>query len=178
MGAQLMAGNDWGSTEVTGLKELNEALKQLPENIAKNVLRGATGAGAAVIRKDAVARAPFYIPASVMWGGDGGMAKNHPPPGTLKKSIYQVRRRELSTLVQQVFAVAVRTGKGQRDKAGRSVDAYYWRFVEFGTSKMAARPFLRPAFEAKKLAAIDAIKDYLAQRIPREVDKLKKGPRV
>ena len=29
-------------------------------------------------------------------------------------------------------------------------DPYYWRFVEFGTSKMPAKPFLRPAFTAKK----------------------------
>lgn len=160
--------NDWASTQVSGLKELNAALKQLPDNIAKNVLRGATSAGAAVIRKEARQRAPVYT---------GDVQGNHPPPGTLKKSVYQSQRRNLSSLVKQVFHVGVRTGKGLKDKAGRSVDAYYWRFVEFGTSKMAARPFLRPAFEAKKLAAVEAIKDYLAQRIPREVDKLPKGKR-
>ena len=33
-------------------------------------------------------------------------------------------------------------------------DAYYWRFVELGTAKMAARPFLRPAFESKKEEAV------------------------
>lgn len=164
-----MAGNEWGSTEVKGLKELNEALQQLPQNIAKNVLRGATSAGAAVIRKEARQRAPVF---------DGQMSDNHPPPGTLRKSVYQSQRRMLSSAVKQVFHVGVRTGKSLKDKAGRTLDAYYWRFVEFGTSKMAARPFLRPAFEAKKQAAVDAIKDYLAERIPREVDKLKKGPRI
>lgn len=164
-----MAGNEWASTEVKGLKELNEALKQLPDNIARNVLRGATGAGAAVIRKEARQRAPVF---------DGQIGDKHPPPGTLKKSVYQSQVRQLSSLVKQVFHVGVRSGKGKKDKGGRSLDAYYWRFVEFGTSKMAARPFLRPAFEAKKLAAIEAIREYMAARIPREVEKLKKGPRV
>ena len=53
-----------------------------------------------------------------------------------------------------------------------SQDAFYARFVEFGTVKMAARPFLRPAFEAKKGEAVDAIKVYLERRIPAEVAKL------
>jgi hypothetical protein len=37
---------------------------------------------------------------------------------------------------------------------------------------MAARPFLRPAFETTKIAAVDRIKDYMIERIPREVEKL------
>jgi HK97 gp10 family phage protein len=44
--------------------------------------------------------------------------------------------------------------------------------VEFGTSKMSPKPFMRPAFEAKKNEAVDAIRDYLAKRIPEEVAKL------
>jgi len=164
-----MADNDWGSTRIDGLRELNEALKQLPANVAKNVLRGATNAGAAVIRAEAKQRAPVYTGSLI--------STDHPPPGTLKKSIVQRQVRELSSQVQQTIHIGVRSGKALKDKAGRSLDAYYWRFVEFGTSKMAARPFLRPAFEAKKLAAIEAIKKYMAERIPREVEKLPKGPR-
>lgn len=164
-----MSDNEWGSVNVAGLKELNAALSQLPDRIARNVLRGATAAGAAVIRKEARIRAPQYL---------GEVAQGHPPPGTLKKSLYQKQIRELSSVLKQVFYVGVRTGKKLKDKAGRSLDAYYWRFVEFGSQKMSAKPFLRPAFEAKKLEAIEAIKKYLAERIPREADKLNKGPRV
>lgn len=32
--------------------------------------------------------------------------------------------------------------------AGVKVSAFYYHFIEFGTSKLAARPFLRPAWEA------------------------------
>lgn len=163
-----MASNEWGSTEVKGLKELNEALKELPERVARNVLRGAAGAGAAVIRKEAQHRAPVYT---------GPISQGHPPPGTLKKAIRQSQQRQLSSLVQQTFHISVRATTA-RGKAGvKALGAYYWRFVEFGTSKMAARPFMRPAFEAKKLAAVEAIRAYMAERIPREADKLNKGPR-
>jgi HK97 gp10 family phage protein len=29
------------------------------------------------------------------------------------------------------------------------IDAYYWHFLEFGTVKMGAKPFIRPAAEAE-----------------------------
>lgn len=157
------------SVKVQGLSELAQALKDLPERIGRNVLRGATSAGAAVIRKEAKALAPVYT---------GPMSAGHPPPGSLKRGIYQSQQRQLSSLVQQTFHVGVRTGKGMKNKAGQSVDPYYWRFVEFGTSKMSPKPFMRPAFEAKKTAAVEAIRQYMAERIPKEAAKLKQGPRM
>jgi len=44
-------------------------------------------------------------------------------------------------------------------------DVYYWRFVEFGTAKMAARPFLRPAFEAQKQNALEVFQTVLADGV-------------
>jgi HK97 gp10 family phage protein len=44
-------------------------------------------------------------------------------------------------------------------------DSFYWKFLEFGTNKMAARPFLRPAFEANKEGAIEAIGKSLDETI-------------
>jgi HK97 gp10 family phage protein len=160
--------SDMLTVQVHGLKELNDALRDLPLAIGRNVLRGATSAGAALISKEAAAKAPVYT---------GDVSKGHPPPGTLRRSVYLKQIRELSSPISQTFYVSVRKGKNKADKKGRSLDAYYWTWVEFGTAKMAARPFLRPAFEARKLAAVDAIKRYLAERIPREAAKLKQGPR-
>ncbi len=151
---------------VDGLKELQAALKELPERIARNVLRGSVNAGATVIRKEAQARAPV---------SSGPARKGQSPPGTLKRALYQKQIRELSSLVKQTFIVSVRKGKQYRNqgkKGNLSQDAYYARFVEFGTAKMAARPFLRPAFEARKHDAVAAIKAYLERRIPEEVAKL------
>jgi len=33
---------------------------------------------------------------------------------------------------------------------GPNRDGFYGQFIEFGTSKMSAKPFLRPAFDGKK----------------------------
>lgn len=154
---------------IAGLSELRAALRALPQRIARNALRGAVNAGASVIRAEARARAPVYT---------GEVAKGHPPPGTLKRAIYQKQIAELSSLMNQVFFVGVRHGKKYRNqgkKGDKSQDAYYWRFVEFGTSNMSARPFMRPAFEAKKRDAVEAIKIYLTERIAREVAGLPKS---
>lgn len=43
--------------------------------------------------------------------------------------------------------------------------AYYLRFVEYGRSKMAAKPFKRPAYEAKKKAAAQAVADAIDSEI-------------
>jgi HK97 gp10 family phage protein len=43
--------------------------------------------------------------------------------------------------------------------------AFYLRFVEYGTSKMAAKPFMRPAYEAKKTAAAQAVADVIELKV-------------
>jgi len=42
-----------------------------------------------------------------------------------------------------------------------SSKAFYDRYIEFGTSKMPARPFMRPAFERHKEEATKIIKEHL-----------------
>lgn len=178
---------------VKGLRELNDALNALPQNIAKNILRGAVNAGAAVIRKEAALRAPVYQP------GKYGAPDERVDPGRLKRAIYQTHAPERSSAIVQTVLVGVRQGRDQRAKQrGKRVmnlDAYYAKWVEFGhwyvpprttgTRKahrakyaappgrfIPAQPFMRPAFEAKKNAAIQAIEQYLRERIPREASKL------
>lgn len=163
--------------QITGVEAVMAALNALPARIQQNVLRGAARAGAAVIRDEARLRAPVYT---------GKVSEGHPPPGTLKKNIYLTYVREQSTAAQQTYKVGVRSGKklqGQvkymkrRDGTTRAVvtnqDAYYWVFVEKGTSKMAAKPFMRPALDAKKADAIAAMQKYLADRVAKEVEAIK-----
>lgn len=150
---------------VAGLRELQQALAQLPIRVARNALRGAVNAGATVIRREAVQRAPVRT-------------------GKMRRAIYQKHAPEKSGLMQATYLVGVRSGKAERAvtkrvrRGGKVLtvtldrDAYYWRFLEFGTSKMAARPFLRPAFEVKKYDAVARIKEYLATRIEVEAGAL------
>lgn len=39
-------------------------------------------------------------------------------------------------------------------------DAHYWRFVEYGTRRMHARPFIRPARELEALAFAERIRQF------------------
>ncbi|WP_186275798.1 HK97-gp10 family putative phage morphogenesis protein [Burkholderia gladioli] len=149
---------------IQGLDELYAALRQLPDNISRNVLRGMVNAGATVIRQECVVLAPVYE-------GDDPRAD----PGLIKRSIFQKQIPERSNKQTQTFYVGVRVGKGRTVKLrGRvlAADAWYWRFPEFGTAKMAAKPFMRPAFEARKEAAIEAMKRYAEERLPKEFEKL------
>ena len=123
--------------------QLMKALSKLPKNIQNNVMTGATRAAANVIRDEARIRVPKKTK-------------------DLAKSIVSIKRRAESRN-QVKFSVTPSRGK---NKAG-------WRahFIEFGTSKMSAKPFLRPAFEASENKSLDAAKDYIAKRIPQEVAK-------
>jgi HK97 gp10 family phage protein len=82
--------------------------------------------------------------------------------GTLRRAIYMKQIREASDNSKQTYYVGVRRGKSERKK---NRDGYHFAFVEFGTAKMAARPFMRPAFEAKKVDAVEIIKKRLAERV-------------
>lgn len=184
---------------ISGLKELQEALKLLPQNIARNVLRGAVSAGAALVRDEAKRKAPVYT---------GTPAMGHPPAGTLKRAIYIKRIAERSSQFKQVFFVGVRRGK-KYQKQGKhgtlSQDAYYASWVEyghyyappgkhgFGTRRramnavafngggisgarfIAPNPYMRPAWDSQKRSAVQRIKDYLSARIPAETEKARRS---
>lgn len=129
--------------KVEGLKELADKLRGMGPDLSRNALRAAVRAGASTVRAEAINMAPQDT-------------------GRLRRAIYLKHIREKSGAHQQTFYVSVRAGKRYRK---RELDAYYWRFVEFGTAKMAARPFMRPAFEVRKGDALEAIKARLAARI-------------
>ena len=137
--------------EVRGLKELTDLLRSVPQAVHDKVLRGAVSSAAAVMRKEAIGRAPVYT---------FPVQKGHPPPGTLKKAIYQARVTEQCTPILEVWAVTIAKGKGARN------DAYYAAMVEYGTVKMTARSFFRPAFEATKAGASEVMRAYMDQHLP------------
>jgi HK97 gp10 family phage protein len=140
--------------KVQGLKELQMALNQLPANIQKKPLRKAVGGAAKIIRDEARRIAPVDT-------------------GNLRKNIVHQRSKRGSGRGREAWTIAVRRAKTKDDPRG---DAWYWIFLERegGTSKMAPRPFLRPAFEVKKAEAIDKIKAILAFEIDKEVARVKK----
>lgn len=127
--------------QITGLRELDAALKELAWPAARRALRKGMRRGANVIRDEARARAPVDT-------------------GHLKRSITTRERSDEGADMR--FAVEVPRG------------AFYGRFLEYGTSKMAAKPFLRPAAEAKTEEAVSTMRDALADAIEIELRRTKR----
>lgn len=156
-----------GNITITGLADLEKRLLEFPDRLAKNVLAGAFRAGAVVIQREARQIAPRSEAAHILYSKRTKAMKNSGQhyaatkilPGTLKKSIKVRLAPRKSREVPITYWVYV------------SARIWYWRFVEFGTSKMAAKPFLRAAFDTQKEKALERIREYLAARIEKEAAK-------
>lgn len=142
--------------KLAGFKELADALRELGPRVARNALRRAVAAAATEIRNEARSRAPKDT-------------------GEMAKDIMVKRERDTKGGMSAKYSVFVLTGKKSRMKGKRrdvSRDSFYWRFVEFGTSKMAAKPFLRPAFESRKEEAVKVIGEKLDEGIQKAAREL------
>lgn len=143
---------------IAGLDQLARALRELPPAIERKRLAKPVSDGAALIRDEAKRLAPEAVE----------VGKGHPPPGTLKAAILLAHIP--GPKLTATYAVWVRHGKKFQHvgKSGANQDAFYWTFVEFGTSKMAAEPFMRPAFESRKNQALDLIIDGIRYGVEAE----------
>lgn len=157
---------------VKGFAELKQAMLDLPAKIEANILRGALRAGAQVIAEEARRRAPYDT-------------------GAVKESVRVSARRRGADIY-----VTVKAGGRSRVKKSGKLDAgaYWAHWVEYGTAPhwikprdrkslliaglmreavkhpgARAKPFMRPAFDSAHLAAVSAVRDYIAARLPREI---------
>lgn len=155
--------------KIEGLDQVLATMAALPDSITKNVAAFAMRKGANVIAKEARSRAPVRT-------------------GHLQSRIAVRKRKKRGPGVGVAYSVGILGGasakyantrsnrrKGLVGKTYQKQDtAFYWRFLEFGTEKMPARPFLRPAFEAAGEAAITAITEGFRTGLARAVTKAMK----
>jgi len=150
------------SVVVTGMDELLAALRELPARLEKNVIKGGLRAAAKILVVEAQRRCPVSDKKYAQQLSKKGRASYiaNVKPGFLRKNI---RAKDVPGKAGTVKIIV-----GWRAKA------YYGVFVEYGTSKITAQPFLRPAFDTKKQEMIDDFKRYVAERLAREVATLKR----
>lgn len=157
--------------KLEGVDELKRTLKDLPKKIRERAVRSALRRAGQVISKDAKARAPVLSFAGAMKQNRWFRTRT---PGTVKKRI-SVRNSKFARQAgdEGVF-IGVRPlrGRAQTKRFGKAGarnpnDPFYWRFLEFGTSKMRARPFLAPAAASKGRQAIDTFLRDVAPAIER-----------
>jgi HK97 gp10 family phage protein len=143
------------SAKVSGIPELKAALAGLVPKLRRQALRNALAAGARVVRDEARRRAPVLQPT---------LRAPYRKPGTVRKAV-TVRTSKVARRAGDVGVfVNVRPAKPGQRGAKSPNDPFYWRFLEFGTSKMAARPFLQAG--ARKLTdALAAFKKLIGPQI-------------
>lgn len=147
-----------GSVSILGLGELQADFERLSRAAGNKVVRDAVMAGARVARDKARSLAPVDT-------------------GRLKKNITATRLKQSETPTCATAGLRVKKPKGKttksikgRGKKSRSTKAvydapYYWWFVEYGTSKNPAAPFMRPAWDNSLPQIEKAVTDKLAQGI-------------
>lgn len=158
------------TVRVTGLDGVLERLKSLPPELGSKgggPARAALAKGARLFRDQAIANAPRdtgLLQESIVARRDSrpGMA------GASEAYYVGVRRK-----ARRYANTKRNRGKG---RAGKTYfvegTAFYWIWLEFGSEKMRARPFLRPAFEARKEEALNVIVDELRRGLDRATAKL------
>lgn len=149
--------------QVEGLASLLGKLRTLPVKLQKKALRAAMRKGANVIKDAAKATAKqiddpetseaIYKNLAVQFSSrksrqEGGVV--------MRVGVLGGARKYGNTKENVRRGRAGQTYKTLGDKTNPGGDTWYWRFIELGTSRQPARPFLRPAMEQSGQGAIDA----------------------
>lgn len=146
--------------KINGLAELQKALDTLPEKIQTNIMRGALRAGAKVIASDAKGTAAFVDRTGalresirVTTSVRGGIAKASVVSGPSKTNPvpFYARFVEYGTKAHIIKA-----------KAGKLLAIGVSQVLHPGAKKHA---FMRPAFDGKAQAAIEASREYVRARL-------------
>ena len=126
---------------IEGLDNLKRKLSEVPKAMRKRVLRNALAAGAREVRDVAKRNAPVLTLGT-------SLKAPYRKPGTVKQAI-RVRTSKADRRAGDVGVfVNVRPAKAGQRGAKNPNDPFYWRFLEFGTKKMPAKPFLQRATSA------------------------------
>jgi HK97 gp10 family phage protein len=147
------------------VKKVIDKLKTLPKELRtekrKEILRDA----AEPMIKAAQAKAPrneSNRPRTITLK-KGGKVTYY--PGNLSLSVQELKFRKSPSIWVGPKVKKRRKAGAQYGTSERTADAYYAGFVEFGTSRTPAQPFMRPAFEQTKSMVLARI----AKGVDREV---------
>lgn len=136
--------------QIHGLRELRRKLLTLAPKIAKKHLQKATNKGIDHALIVAKVMAPY---------------DELRQEGRHMRDFIRKRNRRSRSKFEAATSIGVVTAK---DSKRKSTGPYYWTFVEFGTSKMRAQPFIRPAFELTKFAQTSTVAGFLKKALKAE----------
>jgi HK97 gp10 family phage protein len=148
-----------GTVRISGAKEMEALLLKLPDYLAKQVVTAALKKAAEPILEEARSLAPVGQESKgrvrLRQTRKGVTISNY---GKLKLNL---RISDISKYRPHDATVAVTIGK-----------AFWGMFLEFGTRHQNAQPFMRPAFESKKMIALNRLGTFLGEGIEKAAQKL------
>lgn len=119
---------DWVEYKLTGADELSARFRGLAEEMRRKVVTPAAKDAMGLVLADAKNRAALI---------DDPETSNYIP-----KNLAIVERKAIGV---EVGAVVMSVGVRKRSRGQAGGNTFYWWWVELGTEKNRAKPFLRPA---------------------------------
>ena len=143
------------------MSDIGAKLDQFPdaftEKVVRASMRGAAQVGLAAIQTE------------TPWGKGP-----NPPPGNMYRHLRIAKRPDKDNKITYIVFVKV-GGKAQRgggikkvhgpSEPSGQVSPYYWFFVEFGTSRMGANPFMLRGFTKSAENAATTARDTAATKL-------------
>lgn len=150
------------SIELTNRDEIVKLLDQIPKAFNSKAVRELIKRSVKPMIEEAKKKAPIaFMPHKGKYG--------YVQPETLVNSIWTIdmKRSKFVTVV---------VGPRTKGRFGGVRSGFYGMFLEFGTKNIKARPFMRPAWDAKKSEVIRLFEKDAAKIFQKTIQKLtKKG---
>lgn len=155
-----MAGRNTVEVKLSGFAELQQKLEHLPPAASRRILRRSVVAAVKPWRDEMIARVRRGFHHWTRKQSRYGKQKAFRAPvfGFLAKNI------RISARVNKDLEATVAVGPARL--------GFWARFLEFGTTKMRAFPFIRPAYEVRKQEVLDELGKQLKEGLEREGLKL------
>ena len=138
-----------------GMEEFKHNLLAVAGNISGPVLREALYAGAAVFRQAIESATPIgKAQYTYTRNGKTRVVKSRRPVGQARANVIVYQRQ--FGLSQEAGGLSLLIGHEKKH-------AFYMYWMEYGSVKQTAHPFMRPVFDSTQESAMKAARDVLAR---------------
>lgn len=149
---------------VTGLKELQAFLDQLPAKVERNILRSALRAGANVVKAEAQQQLASHGNVKTGQLSRGLKVSTRAKGGTVTATLKA--KGEHSHIAHWIeFGTAAHRIAG---KKGKMLAIAGGRYKAVNHPGIKAKPFMRPALDSKSGAALVAVGEAIKKRLTKE----------
>ena len=148
---------------IEGMANIKKNMMELEKDVRLKGARFAGRKASNVIRDAAIANAEAIDDSETA----NSIAKN---------IVVQFATKTFKRTGDVMFRIGVRGGAKTRKENEKNAggDTFYWRFLEFGTSKMEAKPFLKPAMTDNIDKATNVFVSEFDRWLTRAVKRMKK----